>query len=119
MYILKMLMFFYMNNKKDESLDIAKLGTQKFAKNITFDRVALWSAVDVQKFDEAITYANKIITTDSVEKSARDYIYYGLALKGNKSLNIAMRCWQSPGSIWFGFSTNCMGAPLSGLLCTI
>lgn len=80
----------YMNNKKDESLDIAKLGIQKFAKNITFDRVALWSAVDIQKFDEAITDANAIINTDSVEKSARDYIYYGLALKGNKQYQQAI-----------------------------
>jgi tetratricopeptide (TPR) repeat protein len=80
----------YMNNKKDESLDIAKFGTQKFAQNITFDRVALWSAVDTQKFDDAITYANKIVTTDSVEKSARDYIYYGLALKGNKQYQQAI-----------------------------
>ncbi|BCS85703.1 MULTISPECIES: tetratricopeptide repeat protein [Prevotella] len=80
----------YMDNKKDESLEIAKFGTQKFAQNITFDRVALWSAVDTQKFDDAITYANKIITTDSVEKSARDYIYYGLALKGNKQYQQAI-----------------------------
>lgn len=80
----------YMSNKKDESLDISKLGMQKFAKNITFERVALWSAVDEQKYDEAVTYANKIITTDSVEKSARDYIYYGLALKGNKQYEQAI-----------------------------
>ena len=44
----------YMANKKDESLDISKFGIQKFAKDITFDRVALWSAVDLQKNDEAI-----------------------------------------------------------------
>ena len=80
----------YMNNKKDESLEIAKFGAQKFAQNITFERVALWSAVDIQKFDDAITYANKIVTTDSVEKSARDYIYYGLALKGNKQYQQAI-----------------------------
>lgn len=84
----------YMANKKDESLDISKFGIQKFAKDITFDRVALWSAVDLQKNDEAINFAKVIINTDSVEKSARDYIYYGLALKGNKRYDEAIAQYQ-------------------------
>ena len=84
----------YMANKKEESLDISKLGIQKFAKNITFDRVALWSAVDLQKYDEAINYAKIVLNTDSVEKSARDYIYYGLALRGNKVYDEAIAQYQ-------------------------
>ena len=84
----------YMANKKEESLDISKFGIQKFPKDITFDRVALWSATDLQKFDEAINYAKIIISTDSVEKSARDYIYYGLALKGNKQYSEAIEQYQ-------------------------
>ena len=79
-----------MANKKDESLDISKFGIQKFPKDITFERVALWSATDLQKFDEAIKYAKIIISTDSVDKSARDYIYYGLARKGNKQYTDAI-----------------------------
>lgn len=64
----------YMANKKDESLDISKFGIQKFAKDITFDRVALWSAVDLQKNDEAINFAKVIINTDSVEKIGRAHV---------------------------------------------
>ena len=84
----------YMANKKEESLDISKFGIQKFPKDITFERVALWSATDLQKFDEAINYAKIIISTDSVEKSARDYIYYGLALKGNKQYTEAIEQYK-------------------------
>ena len=84
----------YMANKKEEGLDISKFGIQKFPKDITFERVALWSAADLQKNDEAINFAKTIITTDSVEKSARDYIYYGLALKGNKQYDEAIAQYQ-------------------------
>jgi tetratricopeptide (TPR) repeat protein len=84
----------YMTNKKDESLQIAEYGAQKFNKNITFDRVALWSAVDNGKFDDAIKFANNILRTDSVEKSARDYLYYGMALKGNKQYDQAIEQYK-------------------------
>lgn len=73
----------YMLDKKAESLDLAKFGMQKFSKDITFHRIALWSATDTEKFDEAINYANTIIHVDTVEQSQRDVVYYGLALKGN------------------------------------
>ncbi len=80
----------YMLEKKDESLDLAKFGMQKFPKDITFHRIALWSATDNKQYDEAINYANTIVNVDSVEQSARDIVYYGLALKGNNRYDEAI-----------------------------
>ncbi len=80
----------YMENKKDQSLDLAKYGISKFPKDATFQKIALWSAVDLQKYDEAIGYANTIMTTDSIEKTQRDIVYYGLALNGTKKYDEAI-----------------------------
>lgn len=84
----------YMLGKKDESLELAKFGMQKFPKDITFHRIALWSATDTEKFEEAINYANTVINADSVELSQRDVVYYGLALKGNAKYDEAIAQFQ-------------------------
>lgn len=84
----------YMLDKKDESLEIAKFGMQKFPKDVTFHRVALWSATDTEKYPEAIAYANTVINVDTVEQSQRDVVYYGLALKGNAKYEEAIAQFQ-------------------------
>mgnify|MGYP000322720080 FL=1 len=74
----------YMVNKKDEALTLSESGLQKFPKDATFHRVAVWSAVDIEKFDVALQHAQVIMGTDSIKKTSRDYTYYGMALVGNK-----------------------------------
>lgn len=74
----------YMVNKKDEALTLSESGLQKFPKDPTFHRVAVWSAVDIEKFDVALQHAQVIMGTDSIKKTSRDYTYYGMALVGNK-----------------------------------
>ncbi len=74
----------YMVNKKDEALALSESGLQKFPKDATFHRVAVWSAVDIEKFDVALQHAQVIMGTDSIKKTPRDYTYYGMALVGNK-----------------------------------
>ena len=80
----------YLQNKKEQSLELAKFGINKFPKSAAFQRVALWSADDLQKFEEAIKFANVIVNTDSIEKTQRDIVYYGMALAGNKQYNEAI-----------------------------
>ncbi len=84
----------YQLKKKDESLELSKYGMQKFNKDITFHRIALWSAVDTEKYGEAISYANTIMKVDTIEQSQRDIVYYGLALKGNTNYNEAITQFQ-------------------------
>lgn len=72
----------YMVDKKPEALELAEYGISKFPKNISFKRIALWSAVDTQKFSEALGHAEAVMG-DTAKKSARDFNYYGMALKGN------------------------------------
>ena len=72
----------YMVGKKAESLQLSQFGKTKYTANATYDRVALWSAEDLQKHEEALSYAQNVISNDTLEKSSRDYLYYGMALKG-------------------------------------
>lgn len=84
----------YMLNKKDEALSLSESGLQKYAKDATFHRVALWSAVDLQKFDAALQHADVIMNTDSIKKTARDYNYYGMALVGTQQYDKAVEQYQ-------------------------
>ncbi|MCH4148469.1 MAG: tetratricopeptide repeat protein [Prevotella sp.] len=71
----------YMNNQKDKALEVAQYGINKFPNDVTFERIALWSNTDLGKFQDALNNAQKVLN-DTCKKSARDYTYYGLALKG-------------------------------------
>lgn len=84
----------YMLNKKDEALTLSENGLKRFPKDATFHRVALWSAVDIQNFDAALTHAQVIVSTDSIKKTARDYNYYGMALAGKNQYDEAIAQYQ-------------------------
>ena len=80
----------YILNKKEETLSLCQSGLEKFNKNAGFLVLGMRSAVDLQKFDVALNYANNIMSTDSIKKNASIYTYYGLALAGNKQYNEAI-----------------------------
>lgn len=74
----------YFTNKKEETLSLATEAINKYPAGVNFKRFAVWAGVDLQQFEQAAGYAESIMTTDSVKKSARDYTYYGLALAGTQ-----------------------------------
>ncbi len=80
----------YVLNKKDESLSLCKSGLQKFPKDAGFLVLAMRSAVDTEKFEEALNLANTVMATDSIKKNASIVTYYGLALAGNKQYEQAI-----------------------------
>lgn len=52
------------------------------------------SAVDLQKYEEGLQFANQVMNTDSIKKNASIISYYGLALAGNKQYNEAIAQYQ-------------------------
>ncbi len=80
----------YVLNKKDEALTLCKEGMQKYPKDTAFQILAMRSAVDTQKFDEALQYATAIMNNNDVKKNSSIYSYYGLALAGNKQYDQAL-----------------------------
>ena len=75
--------------KYAEALNIANTGSNKFAENATFKQLGLWSAVETEKYDEAISIAEKYMQMKG-DKNATDYTYYGKALLGAKKFQEAI-----------------------------
>lgn len=80
----------YVLNKKDEALELCKEGMQKYPKDSAFKILGLRAAVDTQKFEEALQYANAIMSNNDIKKNSSIYSYYGLALDGNKQYEQAL-----------------------------
>lgn len=89
----------YILRKYEESLDLAQLGVQKFPKSVSFARLGLWNAVELQKYDLANQYAEAIMKDASIKKTARDYNYYGRALRGEKRYDEAIAAFNEALSI--------------------
>lgn len=82
----------YYTNNKDKALEVAKTGIRRFAgKEIEdyFTRFALFSAVDLDKMQEAAQFA-KDIDGSKMEKIADDYHYIGRALLAEQKYDEAI-----------------------------
>ena len=84
----------YILNKKEESLSLCQSGIQKFPKDAAMQVLAMRTAVDLKKYDEALQYSNVVMNTDSIKKNASIVSYYGMALAGNKQYNEAIAQYQ-------------------------
>ena len=80
----------YVLNKKEEALSLCQEGMKKYPKDTAFQILGMRSAVDTQKFDEALQYATAIMNNADVKKNSSIYSYYGLALDGNKQYDQAL-----------------------------
>ncbi len=80
--------------KKDETLQVCQEGMNKYPTFSSLLVFAMRAAVDLQKYDEGLKYANQVMATDSIEKNASVVSYYGLALAGNKQYNEAIAQYQ-------------------------
>lgn len=81
-------------DKKDETLQLCKEGLNHYPTSASLLVFAMRSAVDLQKYDEGLQFANQIMATDSIKKEASIVSYYGLALAGNKQYEQAIAQYQ-------------------------
>ena len=88
----------YHNNQKDKALELAEYGVGKFPKRLTLKRLALYSAVDLKKYDKAIAFAEDAIKS-STTPLAQDHIFYGLALKGAERFDDAVAQFQKAAQV--------------------
>ena len=84
----------YVLNKKDECLALCQSGIQKYPKDAAMQVLAMRTAVDLKKFDEALAHSNIVMNTDSIKKNASIIAYYGLALAGNKQYEEAINQYK-------------------------
>ena len=76
--------------KKDETLILCQEGMNKYPTSSSLLVFAMRSAVDLQKYEEGLQFANQVMATDSIKKDASIISYYGLALAGNKQYDQAL-----------------------------
>ena len=69
----------FATGKYDQGLDIAKKAISRFPKNNGFLRLAMFNAVEGNKVNDGISFAEKLINSD-LEKRSSDYTYYARAL---------------------------------------
>lgn len=80
--------------KKDETLQLCQEGIKKYPTSASLLVFAMRSAVDLQKYEEGLQFANQVMNTDSIKKNSSIISYYGLALAGNKKYNEAIAQYQ-------------------------
>lgn len=87
----KYAMTLFLNEDFVKSLEITKLGLEKLPRNPAFNRLAMYNNVALQKYDEAIRYADLFFNkTDNPDISYYDYTYYGQALRSTKQYDLAI-----------------------------
>jgi len=81
---------FYSGDFK-KALEVAQLGLQKSPRNPVFNRLAMYNFVSLQKYDDALKYADAFFNkSDHPELSYYDYTYYGNALRAKKQYDLAI-----------------------------
>ncbi|MBR4920933.1 MAG: hypothetical protein IKZ62_06430 [Prevotella sp.] len=85
----------YFKQQNQKSLDIAKYGLTRKPRNAAFNRLAFFNSTDLQKYDDALTYADALFNrSDSAKFSYYDYTYYGNAYNGAKQSDKAIEMYQ-------------------------
>ena len=83
----------YSSKRYEDALNICKKGLAKVPNNATLTRIAMYSAVETEKNDEARQLADQLfnkIDKDSVKISDRDYMNYGRALAADSMFKEAL-----------------------------
>lgn len=92
----KYAMTLFLNNDFAKSLEVAKLGIQKAPRNPAFNRLAMWTNIDLKKYDEALKAADSFFNkTDNPDFTYLDYRYYGQALRETKQFDLSIKQFQT------------------------
>ncbi len=87
----KYAMTIFLNKDYTKSLEISKMGLQKDSHNPAFNRLAMYNNVALEKYDDAIKYADLFFNkSDNPDISYYDYTYYGQALRSTKQYDLAI-----------------------------
>lgn len=85
----------FLSQQYDKSLDIAKQGHAKFARNASFNRLIMFNNTEKKDYEAALVGANDLFNnSDSLKASAFDYGYYARALKGDNKYAEAVTAYQ-------------------------
>lgn len=73
----------FASQKNELSRQIAEFGLKSKPRNAGYNRLAMYNSVDMKDFETAIKYCDRLFNqSDSLEATANDYKYAGLAYAG-------------------------------------
>ncbi len=82
---------YFLKGEFEKSLSVSQFGNQKFARNPALNRISFFNLTNLQRYPEALTYADRLFNqSDSAKITSSDYLYYGYALQGNKQYQEAI-----------------------------
>lgn len=85
----------FASQKNELSRKIAEYGLQSKPRNAGYNRLALYNSVDMQDFETAIKYVDRLFNqSDSLKETANDYKYAALAYQGVKNFTEALKCQE-------------------------
>ena len=85
----------FFKQKYDKALEVAKFGLSKNPRHAAFNRLAFFNSTELQKWDDALMYADALFNkSDSAKFSYYDYTYYGNALNGAKQHEKAIEMYE-------------------------
>lgn len=82
----------FASQKNDLSRQIAEHGLKSNPRNAGYNRLVLYNSVELKDFDKAVSYVDRLFNqSDSLEISANDYKFAGLAYAGQKNFDEALK----------------------------
>lgn len=85
----------FASQKNELSRKIAEYGLQSKPRNAGYNRLAMYNSVDMKDFDTAVKYVDRLFNqSDSLEATANDYKYAGLAYAGVKNFEKSLEMYE-------------------------
>lgn len=85
----------FASQKNDLSKQIAEYGLKANPRHAGYNRLALYNAVELKQYDEAINYVDRLLNqSDSVEVTANDYKFAALAYTGAQNYDEAINYYS-------------------------
>jgi tetratricopeptide (TPR) repeat protein len=86
----------FFNKDYPKSIEIAQNGLKKDPTNPAFNRIAMYNNTELKKYDEAMTYADRLFNKSVNAKfTYLDYRYYGQVLRDTKQFDKAIEQYQT------------------------
>lgn len=94
-YLTEYALVAFASGKFDKARELAEYGLKSDSRNAGYNRLAMYNSVELKDFDSAVKYVDNLFNkSDSVEITANDYKYAGLAYTGAKNFDEAIKCYE-------------------------
>lgn len=85
----------YVLEEYDKAVQLSATGLQKYPGYTSFNRIGLYASDKTKKYDDAVSYGQKLFnTSDTIKYTVNDYIYYADALVNTGKFDEAIAAYK-------------------------